>query len=212
MALNLSESKKAKKDYGRIDDGAFPARIVQLIDFGRQIETDYKTGEPKTYDDGNPMVKRKVWINFEFPTELIEIEGEMKARWLGKEFSISAHEKSAMFSLLKAADPKGTATNKGRNAAGLLGLPVMVTVGSTSGGKAKVVSVSAVPKGMQVDGLQNPETLFDLDSDDVATFESLPNWMQERIKDGVDFDTTRFYQEVNKKEHHTNPAVGVEDY
>lgn len=213
MGLSFSaEDKKSKKTYPRIEDGSYPARIVQILDFGMQLETDYKTGEPKTYDDGNPIVRHKVWVNFEFPTELIEIDGVQKPKWLGKEFSVSAHEKSALYNLLKAADPKGTITNKGRNVGGLLGLPVMVSVSSTSGGKAKISSVSGVPKGMQVDSLQNPEVLFDLDGDDVATFESLPNWMQERIKDGVDFDTSRFYQVVNAKDHHTNPAVGVEDY
>lgn len=212
MALNFAEAKKSKKDFGRVEDGAYPARVVQIIDFGRQVETDYKTGEVKKYDDGNDIVKHKVWINFEFPTETIEIDGETKPRWYGKEFTISSHEKSAMFNLLKAIDPKGTATNKGRNVKGMLGLPAMVTIGSTSGGKAKIVSVSGVPKGMQVDALANPEVLFDLDGDDLDTFNALPKWMQDRITDGVDFDTTRFYQVVNSKDHKTNPAVGVEDY
>jgi|SRR3990167_1163408 len=200
MALNFSETKKAKKDFGRIEDGSFVARIVQIIDFGDQYETDYKTGEIKKYDDGNEVIKHKVFITFEFPTETIEIDGVQKPRWLGKEFSISSHEKSALFSLLKAIDPKGENTNKGRNVRGMLGLPAMVTVGSTSGGKAKISSVSGVPKGMQVDSLYNPEQFFDLDSDDVTTFESLPTWMQERITTGIGFDETKFYQAVNKKD------------
>lgn len=200
MALNFNETKKAKKDFGRIEEGSYPARIVQLVDFGNQYATDYKTGEVKKYDDGNDVIQHKIFINFEFPTETIEIDGETKPRWTGKEFTLSSHEKSALYSLLKAADPKGTATNNGRNAAGLLGLPVMVTVGSTSGGKAKITTISGVPKGMQVDALANPEQFFDLDSDDIESFEKLPEWMQKRITEGVDFDSTRFYQVVNKKD------------
>src|SRR4030043_2365500 len=200
MALNFSETKKAKKDFPRLEDGAYPARVVQILDFGMQYATDYKTGEIKKYDDGNEVIQHKVWINFEFPTETIEIDGETKPRWLGKEFTVSSHEKSALFSLLKAIDPKGESTNKGRNVRGMLGLPAMVTVGSTGGGKAKVSSVSGVPKGMQVDALQNPEGFFDLDSDDVDTFESLPTWMQERITTGIGFDETAFYQAVNKQD------------
>lgn len=200
MALNFNETKKTKKDFGRIEEGSYPARIVQLVDFGNQYATDYKTGEVKKYEDGNDVIQHKIFINFEFPTETIEIDGETKPRWTGKEFTLSSHEKSALYSLLKAADPKGTATNNGRNAAGLLGLPVMVTVGSTSGGKAKITTISGVPKGMQVDSLQNPEQFFDLDSDDIEAFEKLPDWMQKRITEGVDFDSTRFYQVVNKKD------------
>jgi len=201
MAMNFAEKPKSKgKDFGRVEDGAYPVRVVQLLDFGNQYATDYKTGEIKKYDDGNEIIQHKIWINFEFPTETIEIDGENKPRWLGKEFTLSSHEKSALFSLLKAADPKGVATNNGRNPVGLLGLPVMVTVGSTSGGKAKIASVSAVPKGMQVEALQNKEVFFDLDSDDVETFETLPDWMKKRIQEGVDFDSTKFYQAVNKQD------------
>lgn len=200
MALNFAETKKAKKDFGRVEDGAYPARVVSIIDFGMQYATDYKTGEVKKYDDGNDVIQHKVWINFEFPTETIEVDGENKPRWYGKEFTVSNHEKSALFSLLKAIDPKGENTNKGRNVKGMLGLPAMVTIGSTSSGKAKIVSVSGVPKGMQVDSLQNPEQFFDLDSDDVEAFEKLPDWMQKRITEGVDFDSTKFYQAVNKKD------------
>ena len=201
MALNFAEGKKkSKKDFGRVEDGAYPARVVQIIDLGMQIETDYKTGEAKTYDDGNPMIRHKVWINFEFPTETIEIDGENKPRWYGKEFTVSTHEKSALHNLLRAVDGKGEHTNKGRNVKGLLGLPAMVTIGSTSGGKAKISAVSGVPKGMPVGDLSNPTTFFDLDSDDLATFEKIPNWMQDKIKNGVDFDETKFYQAVNKKD------------
>jgi hypothetical protein len=201
MALNFADKPKAaKKDFGRAEDGAYPARIVQLIDFGKQYATDFKTGEIKKYDDGNEVVQHKVWITFELPTETIEVDAVSKPRWYGKEYVVSTHEKAALTGLLKAADPKGEHTAKGRNVRGLLGLPVMITIGSTSSGKAKVAAVSAVPKGLPVDPLANPESFFDLDSDDVAMFEALPNWMRERITSGVDFDSTKFYQAINAQD------------
>jgi hypothetical protein len=201
MALNFADKPKAaKKDFGRAEDGAYPARIVQLIDFGKQYATDYKTGEIKKYDDGNEIVQPKVWITFELPTETIEVDAVAKPRWYGKEYTVSTHDKAALTGLLKAADPKGEHTAKGRNVRGLLGLPVMITIGSTSSGKAKVAAVSAVPKGLPVDPLANPESFFDLDSDDVDMFEALPNWMRERITSGVDFDSTKFYQAINAQD------------
>lgn len=201
MALNFADKPKAaKKDFGRAEDGAYPARIVQLIDFGKQYATDFKTGEIKKYDDGNEVIQHKVWITFELPTETIEVDAVSKPRWYGKEYVVSTHEKAALTGLLKAADPKGEHTAKGRNVRGLLGLPVMITIGSTSSGKAKVAAVSAVPKGLPVDPLANPESFFDLDSDDVAMFEALPNWMRERITSGVDFDSTKFYQAINAQD------------
>lgn len=201
MAISMKTEKKVKKDFGRVEDGAYSARIVQLVDFGKQIETDWQTGEPKVYEDsGEPIVKHKLWINYEFPTETIEINGEVKPRWYGKEYTLSDHEKSSLYALVKAADPKGDATNDGTNLQGLLGLPVMVTIGSTRSNKAKVASVSAIPKGMVVDALSNPESSFDLDSGDLEMFKALPQWMQDRITSSIDFDKTVFYQVVNKKD------------
>jgi hypothetical protein len=191
MALTVKQSA-AKQDFGRVEDGTYPARIVQIIDFGMQIETDWKTNEPKTYEDGNLMIKPKAWINFELPDETIEIDGVERPRRYGKEYTISAHEKSAMAALIKAVDSKGTATNGGKNISGLLGLPAMLAIGSTSSGKAKVSGVSGVPKGMQVGELQNEEVLFDLDNGTVEVYNTLPKWMKDRITNGEGFDSTKF--------------------
>lgn len=200
MALNFAEKKSVKKDFGRVEDGAYPARIVQIIDFGMQVETDWKTNEPKYYDDGNLMVKPKVWINFEFPDETIEIDGVDRPRWYGKEYTVSTHEKSALFALLKAVDPKGEYADKGRNVRGLLGVPAMVTIGSTSSGKPKISSVSGVPKGMQVGQLVNEEAFLDLDSTDTNAFFEIPSWMQKRIREGVGFEHTKLAKALEKSE------------
>ena len=137
MALNFSETKK-RVDYGRVEDGTYPARVVRIIDFGLQYATDFKTGEVKKYDDGNDVIQHKVWIDFELPTETIDIDGVKKPRWYGKEYTVSSHEKAAIQALLKAADPDGKATMKGKNVVGLLGLPVMLTIGSTSTGNGNL--------------------------------------------------------------------------
>lgn len=196
MALNFSETKK-RVDYGRVEDGTYPARVVRIIDFGLQYATDFKTGEVKKYDDGNDVIQHKVWIDFELPTETIDIDGIKKPRWYGKEYTVSSHEKAAIQALLKAADPDGKATMKGKNVVGLLGLPVMLTIGSTSTGKAKVAGITRLIKGMSVDPLANPTLFFDLDEATYKDFELLPEWMQKRIKDGVDFESTGLYKKFN---------------
>jgi hypothetical protein len=196
MALNFSETKK-RVDYGRVEDGTYPARVVRIIDFGLQYATDFKTGEVKKYDDGNDVIQHKVWIDFELPTETIDIDGVKKPRWYGKEYTVSSHEKAAIQALLKAADPDGKYTMKGKNVVGLLGLPVMLTIGSTSTGKAKVAGITRLIKGMSVDLLANPTLFFDLDEATYKDFELLPEWMQKRIKDGVDFESTGLYKKFN---------------
>lgn len=217
MALDLSVKTSTKKDFGRLDDGAYPARIVQIIDFGDQHMTNYLTGNPQYHvvddkgqwvKDGSnfkmtdtpteaPDIKHMIWINFEFPDETIEIDGNDRPRWYGKEYLFSNNEKSALFKLLKAVDPKGTNADGGRNVRGMLGLPAMVTIGSTGSGKPKIAGVSGVPKGMQVGPLVNDEAFLDLDSTDVDTFFELPSWMQNRIKEGVGFESTKLFKALN---------------
>ena len=180
MSLNIAKatiSPKSSTASGRVENGVYAARIVRVIDLGRQKQTDYKTQEVKTYDDGNPMIKPEVWVDFEFPTERIEVNGEDRPRWLGKSLVISAHEKSGLYQVMRAAglDPK-----RG-NVDDLIGKAVQVEVGTTSGGKAKIVSVSPLMKGMIVGELENETAVFELGDPDPGVFASLPKFLQERI-------------------------------
>lgn len=213
MALTFTEEAgKEKVDYGRIEDGSYVARIVRIIDLGVQHNTNFRTSKPQYHvldaagkwkKNGNdfmytdevtsaPDLSHKLWIDFEFPTEVIEIDGAEKPRWQGKEFTFSMNEKAALYKLVHAADPGLKKTLKGRNPAGILGCPLMVTIASTSGGKAKITTVSPLIKGMEVAPLANPTLFFDLDSNDRKTFDSLPDWMKKRIQEGVGYDTTAF--------------------
>lgn len=173
MALNLSEAKKNDRpDYGRIDEGTYPARVVQIIDIGLQVE-DYK-GEVKE--------KNKVFVTFEFPTETITIDDEEKPRWLSKEFVVSFHEKSALTALINAV-PKEL-----EYLSDLIGEAVMVGVGTTSSGKAKVTSVAKLMKGVNIPGLQNKSVAFDFDEPDMDVFHSLPEFLQTKIKEAKNFE------------------------
>ncbi len=180
MSLTNLTASSGKKNLGRIDEGTFPARIVQIIDLG--VQEDEYLGERK--------VGHKVFINFEFPTELVTVGDEDKPRWLGKEYTVSLHEKATLTKLIAAADPEGKATSKGRNMKGLLGLPLMVSIGSTEKGNPKISNVARLMKGLTVGELVNKSIFFDMDDGDVEQFNKLPQWMQDKIKGGLDFNDT----------------------
>jgi len=176
MALNLTTAPaKQATNFGRVEDGTYPARIVQIIDLGMQLQYDWQTQEQKFYDDGNPVVKPEVIITYEFPTETVEIKGETKPRWLGKTYTLSLHEKAALTNLLKVIG--GGSTNVGD----LLGKPAGVTVGSTSGGKAKIAAVNALMAGVVVPELVNPSVLFDADEPDMEALAKMPEWIRVKI-------------------------------
>jgi hypothetical protein len=76
----------------------------------------------------------------------------------------------------------------------------MVTVGSTATGNAKIVGVSRLMKGLQVDELFNPPVYFDLDDYDtnsVAVFNALPDWLKGKIQEAMNFNTTKFGKMFN---------------
>lgn len=177
MSLNYAKASGSSKPRVRVADGVYPARVVRVIDLGVQVQTDWKTGEPKTWDDGNVMRKPEVWIDFEFPTETIEVEGEKRPLWQGKRYIVSNHEKSGMFALLLAC---GKDPARG-SVADLLGEALQIQIGTTSGGNAKITGVSALMSGFEVPPLQNPTLLFDMDDYDEDVYETLPTFLQEMI-------------------------------
>ena len=182
MALTNITNEKKSNATGRIEDGTYAARIVQIIDLGIQ-ENEW---------EGVKKEQHQVQITFEFPTERVTVDEVDKPRWLGKAFVISTHEKATLTKLMQAADPDGKDTMKGRNLKGLMSKPLMVTGGSTATGNAKIAGVARLMKGLAVAALENPATFFDLDGKDTEAFDKFPKWLKERIMGGVDFESTNF--------------------
>jgi hypothetical protein len=184
MSLQLKtieqDSKKQGNNFGRLPDGPVHARIVSVVDFGLQPQTDWQTGEAKPS-------KKTVMITFETPSERIEYEDKEgnkvnRPRWISKEYILSLQEKAALTALVKAVKPDIAALDE------LLNQPCLVTVGSTKTGNAKVSAVAPPMKGFEVGELENDSFHFDFDDPDMELFNSLPEWMQNKIKDAENYN------------------------
>ncbi len=181
MALALNQAQQSTSTpIDPMEAGVYIARVVQIIDLGKQYKRDWKTDEIETYDDGNPIIQPQAWINFEIPDEMIEVNGEQKPRWVGKKYTISTHEKAALTKLIKAAGK-----SKISDLSELLGEPVMVEVGMTSGGKNKVSGTSPMMKGMEAPDLINEPIVYDIDTGDADTYEKIPNFLKKIIEERV---------------------------
>ena len=176
MSLNTATTSKPKTDYGRVGEGSYPARITQIIDLGYQVQTDWQTGEEKTWDDGSVMKKPEVFITYELPTETITVDEEEKPRWLSKTYILSNHEKAALTGVMNAAKVEST------NVADLLDKPVGITVGTTSGGKDKITAVAPMMAGVDVAPLAKTATVFDLDNPNMEVYGKLPNFIKEKLE------------------------------
>lgn len=180
--MKIGESKQTGgSKFPRIEDGTYPALLVGIVDVGVQPQTDWKTGKEKA-------PARKLFLTFELPTETIEIDGEEKPRWIGKDYTFSFHEKAG---LTKVVDILKREVKGAKNMQDLLGVACMVTVGSTGTGNAKLAGVVPKVKGMPTAELQNEAVCFDMDEPDLDTFNKLPQWLQNKITSSLNFSGSK---------------------
>ena len=220
MSLDLNQSQQTKQDFGRVDDGTYSGRVVQIIDIGRQQETAWVKGKavPQYYvvdEDGKvvkndegyakktseetsfPVIQPKVYMAFELPTETIEINDEQMPRWQSKEYNVT--NSGALIKLVKALNPSASKISD------IAGFPCMVTIGSTDSGNAKVTSVSPLMKGLEVAEVSKGPIVFDMSNPDMEVFNSLPDFLKEKIKASEGYDESKFQQGQDQ-------AAGFDDF
>jgi hypothetical protein len=196
MALNAKE--KAYNNTKRVDQealeaGTYPARLVQVIDLGVQEQQPYK-GDPKP-------PAQEIMTTYEFSDEFIKDEEgnelEDKPRWLSENFVLHNLDSELAKSSKRyvALDPN---VEMDGDWTALVGRPAMVTIAQNKGtGKnagrifEKIVSTSTctTKAAAKLPELKNPAKVFD--QSDVATvdiFFTLPKWLQDKIKNGLEWE------------------------
>lgn len=179
---------------GNIEPDTYNARVVQLIDLGVQKQRPFR-GEPKdpaqmlyiTYElvdcfckdeDGNDIPDKPRWISEDFPF-----------------FSLNA-DRAKSTKRYNAIDPSGVLDGEFTD---LVDQPCDVIVVSNLGkgkheGKIFDNIADVVPmrkKDVQsCPPLQNPAKVFVFDEPDLDVFQSLPEWLQERIKGSEGYPTS----------------------
>ena len=175
MSLKMSEiSEGGTGGGGRVEEGTHVARIGAIVEIGVQPMEDHITHQPK------PSQPRVIF-SYVFPTMKVEYEDKDGAersfcRSLYKEYTVSKYSMSNLAKLLN-----GLGKNKIENLNELLGMAVMVSVGTTSGGKAKVAGVMPMVSGMDAPELGASPYSFDFDEPTEKDFFAVPSWLQNKI-------------------------------
>lgn len=190
MSLNANKlPNNSKTTIPAMEPGTYPARLVQIITLGVQKQRPFK-GQEKP-----PALSFR--LTYEFLDEFLKDEDgndlEDKPRWLTEELpflSLKA-EKAKSTQRYYALDPdekfKGDWSQ-------LIGAPCMVTVtnyeNSQGDTKDSVASVSAMrPKeAAKAPELKNPSLVFDFEEPDKDVFLNFPDWLQDKIKEAVNFE------------------------
>lgn len=185
--MSLKIKKKSGSSVPPMEAGTYPAVCVGIVDLGEQYNEAFKK-----YTD-------KMLFIWEIPSQTIEIDGENKPRWLSKDFSASLHEKSNLYQTLVSWRGKAfTEAELAEDENGDMQFSVLEMLGSgcflqviveekDSGSYNRITSVIALPAGMDVPKTETPLIAFDIDAWDDEVFNSLPGWIQERIKKSTQY-------------------------
>jgi hypothetical protein len=213
MGLNASKmgNKGNSKPQEPIEPDVYAARVVQVIDLGLQAQKPYQ-GKEKTPTN-------EIYLTYELTTEFMKDEDgediEDKPRWISESLPFYGlfADKAKSTKRYEAFDP----TNEfGGDFAQCVNVPVNVTiVNNVVGDKvynniANVAAMSA-KKAATVAKLKNPTKVFDLDNPDMEVFNSLPEWLRDKIKGNLNFQGSPLQAKLgNAGKAQPGPARAVE--
>lgn len=199
MTLKASEVKSQgggnRVEQPSLPAGGYPARLVWVIDLGVQSRPPYK-GEEKLPID---MIQPVYELTDEF---MVDEEGNEildKPRWVYDKplplYSLEA-DRAASTQRYLAIDP-----DKEFNGdwGAIVGKPVTVNVVNNKGKDGRVfdnvgsLSTMRTKEAEKLPELINDPVVLSLDSDDVETFKKLPEYLQNKIKEGVEWESTKLY-------------------
>lgn len=186
LNTGVAKAKGSFKPADALDADTYMCRVVSVITVGLQEQRAFK-GEPKPPKD-------EVQITYEFCTEFLNKDDgspdETKPRWLSEFLPINSLDSdlAKLTKRYKAIDSKGEC---GGDLFQLVGKPCMVTIVKNPGKdgieRNYIAGVSPAPKGIPFPALVNEARVFHVDDPDLEVYNSLPDWLKEKISGNLRF-------------------------
>lgn len=178
---NLTVSAPENSSIPPIEAGAYPAVCIGIIDIGEQYN--------KAYDN----YARKCIFQFEIPSETIVIDGEEKPRIISETYTASLGEKATLRKTLESWRGREFTQDELMcfDLENVLGAPCMLNIvhkENSKGSKfAKITAITRLPKGFEV-STETEKKIYSLnDADALEKLETLPEWIQNRIKESNNY-------------------------
>lgn len=197
MAMN---ARKVKNTGGPkaplIAAGAYPGRLQGVIDCGLQ---------PQEYKGESKAPKTELWTTYELSDEFMPDEdgnpNEEKPRWFSEFLPLNNLDSDLANSTKRyyALDPNEEADGDWSQ---LIGKPVTIAI-VVKGEYNNIGGTGAMrPKeASKLPELVNASRVFSMDDPDVEVFLSLPNFVQDKIKGGLEYEGSKL--EILLKDHKT---------
>lgn len=202
--MSIPIRKSEGKDFKITPAGNHVARCYQILHIG---------SIPSTFPGENKNVS-KTRLTFELPDELNEFRKDegLKPFSISVEHTVSMNEKANLRKFIEGwlgeTLPEEEEACKSFNLHSMIGKTCMLNVVHKPSRKtnkpfALIVGASPVPKGIEVPEAVNEPRYIDYDNITADVFESLPNFIKDKMKTSEEFQT-KFglgIQEVNPVDH-----------
>jgi hypothetical protein len=196
MTINANNvpSGGSKFKQPTLEAGGYQGRLVQVIDLGLQ---------PQSFEGEEKEPKYQLYTAYELADEFcVNEDGEVqkdKPRWVSEDFALNPlnSDKAKSTKRYDVLDP-------GREHKGdwskLVGKACLINI-IVNAGKGKnlgkefnnisSISILRAKEASAVPELVNDPVIFDLESPDVNVFNSLPAFLQERIKSNLEYNGSK---------------------
>lgn len=173
-------------DFKKVPVGVWVARCYRMIDLGTQISKGQFAGK----------AAHKIHVEWEvFCEETVQINGKDMPLTISKEYTASMNEKATLRKDLQAWRGKAFSDEEASqfDVSKLVGAYCMLNVIHNEAGNGKVYAnisgITPLPAALKN---QKPEAvhanqIFTLDQPDMAIYESLPKWLQDKIAESPEF-------------------------
>ncbi len=189
MSFNASTAAGGSPRTPPLENGIYPARLVQLVNLGIQ---------PRSYkgEDKDPM--QEIMLTYELSEEfLIDEDGEpdaAKPRWVSENFPLYnlGAEKATSTVRYKVMDPLGKVDG---DFSKLMGVGVILSIVQNPSKKdptkiypkiSGVLSMKEKDRAGQPEMVNEPR-IFDCMEPNMANWELLPDWVQTKIQQHLEF-------------------------
>jgi hypothetical protein len=181
----ITATNKGGSNYEPIAAGTYAARCYQMIHIGTAEENIL----------GQVKKLNKVRITWELPTEtkVFKEENGEQPHVISKEFTLSMNEKATLRKFLEGWRGKAFTEKEAEafDITVLLGKPCMLSIihkqAKNGNTYAEISSVSSVPKGMNVPEQFNESKELNYDKFDWELFETLPDFIKDKMKQTDEF-------------------------
>lgn len=178
--MSMIASDNGGSSIPKLEGGVYTAISSAIVDLGLQNNEKFD------------KTQRKFMMIWTILNETIEVNGEQLPRQLSKEYSFSLHEKSTLRKDLQAWRGKAFTEEelRGFNILNVLNVPCQLQVLlEEKNGKSynNIASIMALPKGTEVDRLDNTY-YFDIETTDSwKNWTKIPQWIRDRIKKAINY-------------------------